>query len=688
MLSNMGRRVKEKALHTVRAGDALTIADAAAIPLPAGNAAWIVNRRIYVTGISGVGVALHHADGKPVLCAKGFKVGRLFLEFHPTYLLDVVMADGTPATYFIDQTGLKLGESPESLPDSVLADLQKSVLSSNKPVVSYHKPGGAPGIIDEDFMRDVVFITVTSTADGLYLSRGQARSGNRPLLLKNTLGQPLGAFDPGWHARFLYTGFTPLHVLELAHQDGRQASWYLSSDGEFFSHQIEIVPELFRRPIIRFGARRIMEEADTGTLLLRGFGFINRQTRADLEPFFPIAVDPGSAQASVFGRVSRSETQLISPPAAGQLTLVEHIDTTVAAFSRERLMEGWAYREGRCWTAAEQSIVTFALPFHPQIARLRVDFQAGAGRRLVTVVANGWTIGESVIDPERGECCRRDFWIPREAMADDQVVVAFRFDVSNDPYACMMRAIRLDIGEAVTATGATARIDSIDARSLMSGFENIGDNCEFGLVQRYFGAEPMGLLRFADYGEVFNLIRMLESGFAGLGAKGALSAQLVTTLSREAGGALASASEFYIADIEQNYGFHSWRGPDEHSEQDAIEEAEQKLAYLRRKMLERLRANNRIWLFKRTRQTDPHEVFALHAALRQYGPNRIFWVRAAKPGRPPGSVEWLSDGLLCGYSDQDHVYPHLFDPVRWLSLCTAAQRAFATPHDPAASRLP
>ena len=51
---------------------------------------------------------------------------------------------------------------------------------------------------------------------------------------------------------------------------------------------------------------------------------------------------------------------------------------------------------------------------------------------------------------------------------------------------------------------------------LVTRFESLGDNCEFGLVQRKMGAEPLGLLRFS-YIELPLLLRGLRRGFEGLG---------------------------------------------------------------------------------------------------------------------------------------------------------------------------
>ena len=52
---------------------------------------------------------------------------------------------------------------------------------------------------------------------------------------------------------------------------------------------------------------------------------------------------------------------------------------------------------------------------------------------------------------------------------------------------------------------------------LMLKFESLGNNCDFGLVQRYFGSEPLGLLRFAGI-KFESLISALRAGFEGVGS--------------------------------------------------------------------------------------------------------------------------------------------------------------------------
>ena len=62
---------------------------------------------------------------------------------------------------------------------------------------------------------------------------------------------------------------------------------------------------------------------------------------------------------------------------------------------------------------------------------------------------------------------------------------------------------------------ATVAPDTISDRDLVINFESIGDNCEFGLVQRMAGAEPLGLLRFSS-APILLLCRALRTRFDGL----------------------------------------------------------------------------------------------------------------------------------------------------------------------------
>jgi hypothetical protein len=66
-------------------------------------------------------------------------------------------------------------------------------------------------------------------------------------------------------------------------------------------------------------------------------------------------------------------------------------------------------------------------------------------------------------------------------------------------------------------------IDTKPLDELMMEFENLGDNCEFGLVQRNAKSEPLSLLRFASFFvpiecRLENLVSALDRNFEGLGA--------------------------------------------------------------------------------------------------------------------------------------------------------------------------
>jgi hypothetical protein len=64
-----------------------------------------------------------------------------------------------------------------------------------------------------------------------------------------------------------------------------------------------------------------------------------------------------------------------------------------------------------------------------------------------------------------------------------------------------------------------------DPAKLMLGFESLGENCEFGLVQRRCGAEPLSLLRFAS-APLPQLLAALHARFQGLGDAASIGVEL------------------------------------------------------------------------------------------------------------------------------------------------------------------
>src|ERR1700761_2131837 len=61
-----------------------------------------------------------------------------------------------------------------------------------------------------------------------------------------------------------------------------------------------------------------------------------------------------------------------------------------------------------------------------------------------------------------------------------------------------------------------------DLQQILETFQSLGDNCEFGLVQRWAGAEPVHLLRFAGLyipleQRLDALVEAIDDGFTDLG---------------------------------------------------------------------------------------------------------------------------------------------------------------------------
>ena len=220
---------------------------------------------------------------------------------------------------------------------------------------------------------------------------------------------------------------------------------------------------------------------------------------------------------------------------------------------------------------------------------------------------------------------------------------------------------------------------------LVVQFESLGDSCEFGLVQRHAGAEPLGLLRFAGFTgavdrRLEDLVAALDRGFEGLGEPDTVQ----VTMEGPAG-----HHEYIVRESVYGLLYHTFLGPTDVSEAALRRNESVRLRFLRRKLLADLAAADKIFVWKSNLPVEPARIHRLLAALRRHGPARLLWVCAADnaPG-PIGSVEHLADGLLRGVVDRFAPYERMTDISHdaWRAVCAAALQIAGSSSEPDETR--
>ncbi len=187
-------------------------------------------------------------------------------------------------------------------------------------------------------------------------------------------------------------------------------------------------------------------------------------------------------------------------------------------------------------------------------------------------------------------------------------------------------------------------------------FESLGDSCEFGMVQRRFGAEPLGLLRWSGTGPD-SLAAAFRARFAGVGEPefteiGLLDGEYITTDTRYhmfthtfTHEAAAPRDKFYAMQCKR-------------------------IRFLREKLLQDLANPEKIFLYSH-RLLNDQLTDELFDDMRSVGPRiTLVCVRLADKDHPAGSVRFRREGLLVGaiggFSTADIAVDE------WLQLCAAA----------------
>jgi tetratricopeptide (TPR) repeat protein len=240
------------------------------------------------------------------------------------------------------------------------------------------------------------------------------------------------------------------------------------------------------------------------------------------------------------------------------------------------------------------------------------------------------------------------------------------------------------IDESVALSGGRSSIEHEELKKLLHKsemkntlmqFESLGgrmEGCEFGFVQRAFGAEPLGLLRWSDM-EPECLIDALENDFEGVG-----DPETTVLSSPNADGA-----DWRSQNTRYGMSMHTHQyDPDSHDFRELFFKSLCRwLRYRTKRLLEDLRFGNKIFVYRLTYENlDEPRLDRLYNALRKHGPGVLLYVRQPDAQHPAGTVERTKPGLMIGYIRQfsfgfGHDAPYIgVEPECWEEIIRTAYR--------------
>jgi tetratricopeptide (TPR) repeat protein len=230
----------------------------------------------------------------------------------------------------------------------------------------------------------------------------------------------------------------------------------------------------------------------------------------------------------------------------------------------------------------------------------------------------------------------------------------------------MSRLLRESDGE-VQAVAADASSPEPDRSELLMRFESLGGDCEFGMVQRRLGLEPVGLFRFAG-GRSGPLLRAIETRCDGIG-----DPEHTSLYVRNRG------REYVAIDTRLNI---VWRTSAYQYAADRprlLQEQCRQLTYLRRKLVGEFEAAAKIFVYTSQTPLDATYCEALARAVQQYSPAAIVLCVGPSASREDPRVSWGGKGLLLAerscvvrhwcWADDVAVLPYR----EWLHICTRAE---------------
>jgi hypothetical protein len=207
---------------------------------------------------------------------------------------------------------------------------------------------------------------------------------------------------------------------------------------------------------------------------------------------------------------------------------------------------------------------------------------------------------------------------------------------------------------------ATARqVSGMSLADFAGQFECLGHKCEFGTIQRKLGAEPLGLLRYAQV-VTHRLAEGLRDGFNHI-----TSASTHILIRNDPHPVFKAHEEYYYL------WYSTGRVPNETAADLVHAEQCRKFTFLRRKFVEDLKLGEKIFTLSRSEHMTEPEALAVFCALNLHARNTLLWTVWGDPSRA-GRVEQLQPGFLLGHLGETDPVTVYGSVDAWLSVMVNA----------------
>ncbi|MCP1245656.1 acyl carrier protein [Acetobacter cerevisiae] len=215
---------------------------------------------------------------------------------------------------------------------------------------------------------------------------------------------------------------------------------------------------------------------------------------------------------------------------------------------------------------------------------------------------------------------------------------------------------------------------------VLSNFESLGEDCEFGLVQQRAGILHPHLLRFSAASEnsaerLPHLIMLLKYRLH----------QLEHT----------DFLEMFLPEEEWNNVDPEWRirhkiykwsthtgllvknFPKE-TINKKISDFSVVIEFMKSQFLRELELGRKVWIWKSSVPSSLSNIKKLHDILKEYGPNKLLWVQTANNEHLPGTVDQIEADLWCGYikKPSEHWKGHWSEDADWFELLKNALQIY------------